>query len=846
MEFGLSGDERTRPDGHRGLRSGLRLAMLASIAAVVAASEVRPAETAALLAALVAVAVAPRWGRRLASDGHRAEWGVAVADAVVAGLCLLRSCPSEPELLAGYFVALLVAVLAGAAPGWTVAGLAAPGLYLALRADAPSPPLALAALHAAALALTSYHFLLVTRRVDRVASALRAASAERRELWTLLEITDAVTSSLDLRAVMKTIVARVGDLVGADNCSILLADQGLRNCFVLAASESPDVDMLEVDLANYPELRRAIETREPVLVADVENDPVVASVRDVLVRKGYRSMLVLPLLFGREVLGTLFLRASRDRPFTPEEVRFCKVAAGASANALKNAMLYREVRQEAELHRAAGEKLRRVLDCSPDLILATDPAGAVVEANGPAVRLAGAPADPRAPRTIDGFLGVPGLAECAAKTAAGTVRREVTVDSGTAGPREIHLVSAPLLSADGIPAGRVWVGRDVTEIRRAERSLAQVDRLSTLGEIVAGVAHELNNPLSAVLGYSELLRRNAEGEGELADLERVVLAARRCKKIVENLLGFARKRQPERVHADLNACVRKVVELREYNQRSSGIRTVLRLDSDLPSTLFDPYQIEQVVMNLVTNAEQAIRGDGQRPGGNVVLRTLKDGDDVVLEVEDDGPGISPEAFPRIFDPFYTTKGIGQGTGLGLSVSFGILREHGGSLEAKAPVSGRGACFVLRLPRVDPPAEPAEARAARPACGASALRGRRILVAEDEPLVREFLRRLLGQEGVDVTEASDGEEAWEKLAHADFDLVIADVRMPRMDGQELYERVAEERPELLRRFVFSSGDLAREETLSFLRRLPNRLLAKPLQIETVRKVLEGALAGNARG
>jgi two-component system NtrC family sensor kinase len=641
---------------------------------------------------------------------------------------------------------------------------------------------------------------------------------------------------------MGLIVQRVGDLVGAESCSILLAEPELRNCFVLAASERPEVDMLEVDLEKYPELRRAIETREPVVIDDVENDPVVSSVRDILVEKGYRSLLVLPLLFGKEVLGTLFLRASRDRPFSPTELRFCKVAAGASANALKNAMLYRQVRQEAERHRETGETLKRVLDCSPDLILSTDTAGRVTTMNGPAAVLAGTASDGSV-GTIDEVLQCDGLAAEAEVDAQAdkSVPREITVDAGSVGARQIHLMSAPLRNADGDTSGRVWVGRDVTDIRRAERTLAQVERLSTLGEIVAGVAHELNNPLSAVLGYSELLRRNAEQESEIDDLERVVDAARRCKRIVQNLLGFARRHQPERKRADLNTSIHRVIDLRAYHQRASGIRTELHLDPDLPTTLFDPYQVEQLIMNLVTNAEQALRTDPASPGGAITVRTRPEPSALVVEVEDDGPGISQEVYPRIFDPFFTTKEVGQGTGLGLSVSFGIAQEHGGSLEARPPIPGRGACFVLRIPRADAALADSDVREeTKVDTGDSALSGRRILVAEDEPVVRDLLCRLLSQDGIEVTAARDGEEAWEKIAKTDFDLVIADVRMPRLDGQELYERVAEERPEMLRRFVFASGDLARAETVTFLESLPNRLLAKPFQVETVRHIVRRVL------
>jgi CheY-like chemotaxis protein len=372
-----------------------------------------------------------------------------------------------------------------------------------------------------------------------------------------------------------------------------------------------------------------------------------------------------------------------------------------------------------------------------------------------------------------------------------------------------------------------------------ERSLAQAERLSSVGELAAGVAHELNNPLSGVLGYAQLVQSAVKDDDLRRDVNRIEASARRCQRIIYNLLSFARKHPTEKKAHDLNDCVGRVLDLKAYHLRAANIEVVRQLDPELPRGLFDFHQIEQVVLNLLNNAEHAIQSRGG--SGIITLRSRLEGDHLRLDVHDDGPGVPPDVRDRIFDPFFTTKEGNRGTGLGLSVSYGIVKEHEGSIELIS--AGAGACFRLQLPVA---VEKAPEIEEQPALSADRglLQGRRILVAEDEPVVSQLLARILESDGAVVTLAHDGREAWERLAEADFDLIVADMRMPNVDGQQLYEMVAAERPEMVRRFVFSTGDLVRQETIRFLERLPNRILAKPLDVETVRRVVHQALAASS--
>ena len=753
-----------------------------------------------------------------------------VADTLLIGCALLAASPSRPLALAAYFVVVLVAALAADRFKTLLAGIALLGIVAALALAgaitlASRDVVLLPLLFAAAL-----HFGDLGQRATGRRRQPRSAAGEGRELWALLEITETFVGTLDVAQVMHSIVEEVGSLVGTPDCSILLADNRTPGCFVVASKGHPEADMLELDIENYPEVRQALETRRPVIIDDIAIHPLVAPMRERLLARGFRSMLVLPLLVGRELVGALFLKSHRPRAFDGATIRFCRIAAALSANSLKNATLYRDAKE-------TRDKLRRVLDASPDMIVATDIEGRVTEFNPGAARLTGRSAADATGRPLAELLGCsPGID---VQAEDGTPL-ELSVQ-GRAGEKIlISLVSARFREADGLTGGRVWIGRDVTKLRQVERSLTQAERLSSLGEVVAGVAHELNNPLSGVVGYAELLRSQASDPSQLRDLQRIVESALRCQKIVFGLLSFARKHVPEKKYQSLNACVEKVLDLKSYHLRSSQIQTVLELDPNLPQTSFDFHQIDQVILNLLNNAEHAIRA--VRRSGKIVLRTRVEGNEVVLEVEDDGPGVPEDLRDRVFDPFFTTKDYGEGTGLGLSVSYGIVQEHGGRLELLPGRPGGGAAFRVSMPisgeeQASAPALPAAE--ARP--GKRLLEARSVLVVEDEPVVLDLLARLLTDVGAHVTMAQDGEEAWRLLTSESFDLVVTDLCMPNVSGQELYERVCKERPGLMRRFVFATGDLVRAETLAFLDGLPNRILPKPLEVETVRRVLAQALS-----
>lgn len=298
--------------------------------------------------------------KRWIADGR-----AVLADGLLVSLALLGAATLPPLLFVAFFLIVIVctvvidrrrALLASAAVIGLVSVLATSGIL-------PGQQLTLAALFALPfLVAAAFHFCQLAEELSGDRQAVERAQQETSELWVLLEITDTIGSTLDVGQVLRSIAHRVGELIDTDSCSILLADQNKHNCFVLASKGHPEIDRFELDLDKYPEIRHALETRAPVIIDDVESDPLIESARKLIVERGYRSMMVLPLLFGDEVLGALCLKSKRETPFTAAEQRFCKVAAGASANALKNALLFREVKEAAERHRGTSETLRRVLD----------------------------------------------------------------------------------------------------------------------------------------------------------------------------------------------------------------------------------------------------------------------------------------------------------------------------------------------------------------------------------------------------------------------------------------------------------------------------------------------------
>ena len=396
---------------------------------------------------------------------------------------------------------------------------------------------------------------------------------------------------------------------------------------------------------------------------------------------------------------------------------------------------------------------------------------------------------------------------------------------------------------ENLKQSRAQLEMTVDSLKATQAQLVQSEKLSGIGEFVAGVAHELNNPLTAVMGFSELLAQADTNPQHKRHLEMIHKSALRCQKIVQSLLSFARRHKPERKAVCVNSLVEAAVDILGYQLRTSNIEVVTALDPNLPLAMVDSHQVQQVFLNIVNNARQAI--EAHQPAGRITLTTTVNGDRVRVTISDNGPGIPQAHLARIFDPFFTTKEIGKGTGLGLSLCYGIIKEHGGSITPRSKL-GEGASFIIEFPIThEPSAEGGEKKRVpetdciNPREGA----GKKVLVIDDEEPILHMVREALSARGFHVDLAGDGETGLKRLAQTRYDVTLCDWKMPGLSGQEVFERLRHQDRAQAERFIFITGDVINERARRFLEEQKRDCLPKPFTLaefrEAIAKMLEAS-------
>jgi two-component system, NtrC family, sensor kinase len=666
--------------------------------------------------------------------------------------------------------------------------------------------------------------------------AQRRLADEKDGLTVLNDLAKSLTTIKDLDEVMRRVVSAARELIKAEASVLWLFEAGVLWPVAWEGIEDRAAEPLRFTLThNFAEhLARERKVSVRHLLAQAGGPPPTAIF-------GTSGQALAVSFVGPEgLVAILAVGGARPREFTAVEERLLLALADHAAVAVENARLYRRLRQELE----ARERLTAILDVTTDLVAISDLSARLLYLNGAGQSLLGL--------TAEESLGLP-IAGLVPERLRPVVQDEILPtllrDGRWTGEavllardgREVavSVVAVAHRAADGAVEFLSAIVRDMTErkrieaeLRRQREALYQTEKLTTMGTVLAGVAHELNNPLTAVTGYANLLRQDLAGTPSATRAENIAHAADRCASIVRNFLALARKYPPERQVVRLNDIARDAAELLAYHLRVDGIEVRLDLEEGLPVLWADPHQLHQVVVNLITNARDELRKAPAPRRLTLRTRAGKTRGRVAVDVEDTGPGVSAEIRDRIFEPFFTTKPVGQGTGLGLSLCHGIVEGHGGTLSLVSE-PGAGAIFRVELPVVVPPT-PSGKNAPETT---AAVTGKRILVVDDERLVLQFLGEMLGADHHTVDTVSDGTQALEVLRRTSYDLILSDVRMPYLDGPGLYRALERRRPDLCRRFVLMTGDVLSAEIQTFLEETGVPGLSKPFDRGEVRRVIQ---------
>ncbi len=386
---------------------------------------------------------------------------------------------------------------------------------------------------------------------------------------------------------------------------------------------------------------------------------------------------------------------------------------------------------------------------------------------------------------------------------------------------------------ENIRSAQAQLQQTVTTLKTTQAQLVQSEKLSAVGEFVAGVAHELNNPLAAVMGFSELLKDAPVDEKHRRHLDLIFKSSQRCRKIVQSLLSFARRHQPERKPVVINLLIEEVLEIVAYQLRTSNVEVVCRLAADLPLTLADGHQVQQVLLNLINNARQAI--EAHQESGRITITTERSGQFIRITIQDNGPGISPENMRRIFDPFFTTKEVGKGTGLGLSLCYGLIKEHGGDIIVTSQ-PGHGATFTIALPATEGSLAADVANPGDTSVNPQEGAGKIILLVDDENILLEMIRDDLQRHGYEVIIANNGEAAFRELQMHEIDAICCDIKMPGLNGRQVYDRISTSQPKYVRRIIFMTGDVINQSLQYFLEQEHLACLNKPFPLRDLRAAL----------
>ncbi|HWP36964.1 MAG TPA: ATP-binding protein [Gemmatimonadales bacterium] len=689
-----------------------------------------------------------------------------------------------------------------------------------------------AALLGAGLLLTAAGFVARAwrRRTGALELAQRELSRRLSELFSLQELTFLLSESLDPDRIVRQVARYVVRFLGADGAVVALARSGDEDIHIAGAEGT----------LSYLEGTKVPRTDTGILASVVTSgqleraDGSEPQGKTLLAGFPMRRMAVAPLRAHGTTHGAIAMVGGGD-PFTEGQVRLLTTVAVHTATVLTNGHLF-------QLIKSGKEEWESTFDALSSGIALLDERGVVRRANRAFAQIISRPITevPGVPFVETVFGQSPEVVALLDSARRGERPAGITIRSER-WRRVFQLHTTPMPGTE--PGGLVALIDDVTERKALEAQIIQHEKMAAVGQLVSGVAHELNNPLTSIAGLAELLTEQPGMPPRAREHLAVVHdQAERAGKIVRNLLTFARQGPAEFGTVDLNDVARRTALLIGYEVRLREVTMLTDLAPDLPPVRGDRYQLQQVVVNLLTNAVQAV---GINPPGRprqVTLRTRQQEDRVVLEVEDTGPGIPDEHLANIFDPFFTTKEPGQGTGLGLSLSFSIVARHGGTLQVHRGPDG-GALFAMTIPATRSSVTASPLARSEPSAGDITTRRGTVLLVDADPAVRGMITALFRDAGHRVEAARDAAHGVQLLGERNFDLIIADPGATMADGGRFADILMAQWPGLRDRTILATADV-RPGTEEWLRELGCRYVRKPFNAADLRKVA-GEVLGQDR-
>ena len=656
----------------------------------------------------------------------------------------------------------------------------------------------------------------VQARADQLAIQL-----DRRisELFSLQELSYVLSESMQPDRIVDQVARYAARFLQADGAIVALVEMEGRALRIVAATGSLVPMLGHVSDEPDPSLIRVAIGRDRIEVAQDGDTPNVNLLAGLLVR----SAAVAPLKAQGIAIGALAVADRRGGPFTDEDLRLLSTVATNASVVLANSRLYEMVRRSEEEWETAFNAL-------VEGIAVVGPDGATLRANRALAALVEVGERELVGRNFCELLS--GASDAVSGLIGAAYRRErmaplvVRLEHNN---RVLRLTAAPLAGAE--PGSVVILIEDVTEQRLLEAQIIQNDKMASIGQLVSGVAHELNNPLTSIAGLAELLlERPAHPELPREHLRVIHDQAERAGRIVRNLLTFARKGVPEQTAVDLNDVVARTSLLIVYELQLHAIELTSDLSPEPVIVLGDRYELQQVLLNLVTNAVQAVAGlEPGKPRG-ISLSTSRSNGEAVLRVRDTGPGVPRHLAPYLFTPFFTTKGPGEGTGLGLSLSYGLVKAHGGALTYEPRLDG-GAEFRVTLPLYEMEAPLPQERVA--VAENSVVESRRILVVDEDPAVHRLLSALFASDGHAVKAVRSGKQALRLAREGAYDLIIADMRVTAGTSESFARALLEACPEVRNRLVVACS---REEELpTGPGEHPLRRVSKPFNLRDLKSV-----------